>query len=115
LDGERERMSVEARVLVGNFFVWCLVRTALQVDGTEAVQVPKLVVEFAELVVVLLRTDVAETVWELAVEEIGEVVELLAAWDVVELVRLLDMAAGRTGGGLEIGEVCEAPLARDAV
>jgi hypothetical protein len=53
-------------VLWENFFVRGSVRTALQVDGAEVLQVPKLVaVDFTEVVLVLLMTEVAETVSEL--------------------------------------------------
>lgn len=73
------------------------IRTALQLDGTEALHVPKSVaVDFAEVVLVLLRTDVVDTVWE-----VWEIIELLAAGDVLEVVELLDMAAGWIGGELE--------------
>jgi hypothetical protein len=59
----------------------------LQVDGTEALQVPKwVVVDFADVVLVLLRTDVAELVAVVLLllrmdvaETVWEVVELLAA------------------------------------
>lgn len=64
LDGERT--SVEGCVLWETFLVRGPVRTALQVDGAEALQVPNLVaVDFTEVVLVLLMTEVAETVFEL--------------------------------------------------
>jgi hypothetical protein len=60
----------------------------LQVDGTEALQVPKwVVVDFADVVLVLLRTDVAELVVVLLRTDVaGLVVVLLLRTDVAETV-----------------------------
>jgi hypothetical protein len=66
----------------------------LQVDGTEALQVPKRVVDFADVVLVLLRTDVAELVVLLLRTDVAELVVVLllrtdvaeTVWEVVELL-----------------------------
>jgi len=83
LDGEKEHVSRGGSACGKLVCFWCLGRTALQVDGTEALQVPKRVVDFADVVLVLLRTDVAELVVLLlrtdVAETVWEVVELLAA------------------------------------
>jgi len=85
LDGEKEHVSRGGGGACGKLCLfWCLVRTALQVDGTEALQVPKrVVVDFADVVLVLLRTDVAELVVLLLRTDVAETVwkafELLAA------------------------------------
>ena len=64
-----------------------LLLTALQVDGTEALQVPKFVaVDFADTVLELLTRE------EVGVEVV-ECLELLAREELGDVVELLDMAA----------------------
>ena len=60
----------------------------MQVDGTEALQVPKrVVVDVADVVLVLLRRDVAELVVLLLRTDVAElVVVLLLRTDVAETV-----------------------------